>query len=427
MLLGLLGTPPLLLRALCVGHSCDEEASATQEGSFCSLPQALRSRISDGWREGRSPDVIAIAREESVIGGGSGFGGAKLRPPWPSANLDATRVPIVFSGEGVALSSIPRGTTLDGVAPTLADLIEFERPFPGVRSGRPIEGVANGEAPKLILQVVLKGVGSDELAGDRSAWPSLGSMMSSGASTMDGDTGSVPVDPAAIMSTVGTGGLPRQHGVTGTFLRNDAGEMVRAFSPRADVSIISTLSDDLDEAMAQEPLIGLVGTAASDVGAIGGDWYVGGDRDEVVIDPIDQVGPAVEMLSQGFGADEVVDVMTVALDGAIGRMDDALERIVTAATNMSDGSVAIAVVGTGSTTEDAVDGAVVASDVEEAVGVPVVEAAVPGGLFVDQKKLVKLELSEGLVIDELARLTGPEGRLFAEVLPAMAVSFARYC
>jgi hypothetical protein len=306
-------------------------------------------------------------------------------------------------------------------------VIDFDRPFPEVRSGEPIQGVATGEVPRLVLQVILKGVGSDDLESDPSAWPHLEEMMSSGTATMDGETGSLPLDPAAIVSTVGTGGLPRQHGITGAFVRNDAGRLVRAFSQRAESPIIATLSDDLDEDMNQQSLIGLVGTSATDRGAIGGEWYGSGERDEVIIDPRGTVGPARAMLKRGFAADEVVDVLAVAMDGEIERMDKALKRIVTAATRASDGSVAIAVVATGSESEGDVDGASISSDVDAGVGEPIVEAAVPGGLFVDQKKLARLELSEDVVVDEMARLTGADGRLFTDVFPSIAISFARYC
>ena len=427
VVLGVLGIPALLLRGFCVGHSCDEEASATSEVPFCSLPLALRSRVDAGWREGRGPEVLAIAHDDSVIAGGTAFGGSNQRPPWPSANLDASRVPIAFWGQGVGTSPIPSGATLDRIAPTLAEVIDFERPFPEVRSGEPIQEVATGEVPRLVLQVILKGVGSDDLENDRGAWPNLEKMMSTGAATMDGETGSLPLDPAAIVSTVGTGGLPNQHGITGTFVRNDAGRLVRAFSKAAESPIIATLSDDLDEKMDQQPVIGLVGTTETDRGAIGGEWYGGSERDEVVIDPRSTVGPAREMLKHGFGADEVVDVLAVAMDGDIEHMDGALQRIVMAADKASNGSVAVAVVATGSESSGDVNGASIASDVDTATGEPIVEAAVPGGLFVDQKKLAELELSEDVIVNETARLTGREGRLFADVFPSIAVSFARYC
>jgi sialate O-acetylesterase len=44
-------------------------------------------------------------------------------------------------------------------------------------------------------------------------------MLDDGAGTLEGETGSLPIDPAATLTTVGTGGLPSQHGITGSFVR----------------------------------------------------------------------------------------------------------------------------------------------------------------------------------------------------------------
>lgn len=427
ILLGVLGLPALALRIGCVGRSCDEQTTAASEVPFCSLDQGLRSRIEAGYREGRSPEVLVIARDE-VIAGGTGYRKTDVSTPWPSPGFETARVPIAFAGLGVAQMELPAGTTADRIAPTLAELIGFERPFPEVRSGTALEGVATGDgAPALVLQVIYKGIGSAELEANRDAWPYLEALMDSGAATMEGDAGSLPLDPAAVLSTIGVGGPPRQHGVTGTYIRNDRGELVRAFSKRAEVPIISTLADDLDEAMAQEPLIGLVGTSDVDRGAIGGDWYVGGDQDEIVIDPKDQVGPAIEMLSNGFGDDDVVDLMTVVMEGRIEQLDRGLKALVSAAEKAADGSVALVVTATGSAADAAVKGASFVALVDEAVGEAVTEAAVPGGFFLDQRALADLGVSEDLVIDELDRLEGPDDDFFGDVFPAIAVSFARYC
>jgi hypothetical protein len=242
--IGVLGLPAVLLRFLCVGHSCDEETAAASEVPFCSLESDLRSRITAGFRERRSPEVLAVARR--AIAGGTGFPRA-MSPAWPSSDLDAARVPIVFAGEGVVRTPIPEGTTLTSIAPTLAAIIDFERPFPEVRSGEAIEEVAGDPSPKLVLQVILKGVGSDDLEAQPEAWPFLRSLMDEGAATMDADTGSLPLDPAAVISTVGTGGSPSQHGITGEFVRTDEGRLVRAFANEAEPPVIATLADDLDE------------------------------------------------------------------------------------------------------------------------------------------------------------------------------------
>jgi len=436
VVVGVLGLPAVLLRFLCVGHSCDEETATASEVPFCSLDSELRWRITAGFREGRSPEVLTVARRASIAGG-TGYAGT-TQPLWPSSDLDATRVPIVFSGEGVVRTPIPEGTTLTSIAPTLADMIDFERPFPDVRSGEAIDGVAGDSGPSLLLQVILKGVGSDDLEARPDAWPFLRGLMDEGAATMNADTGSLPLDPAAAISTIGTGGPPSQHGITGEFVRTGEGRLVRSFSNEAETPVIATLADDLDEQLDQRPLIGLVGSARSDWGAVGGAWYgSSSDVDEIIVSRRDQVGPAVELLSDGsveFGADRVPDLMTVVIDGDVPKLDRGLERIVTAAEEAADGSVALVVTGTGSLASiqgagatAIVRGTEIARDLDEALGERVTEAAVPGGVFLDQSALTDLELSEDAVIKELERLRGPEGYLFDDVWPAIAVTFARYC
>lgn len=433
VLIGVLGLPAIGLRFLCVGHSCDEEATAASEVPFCSLAPELRSRITAGFREGRSPEVLAVARDEPIAGG-TVFARDFPAPLWPSSDLDGARVPIAFAGQGVVPAAILKGTPVTGIAPTLAALIDFERPFPEVRSGEPIEGVAGNGSPRLLLQVILKGVGSDDLEAQPDAWPFLRGLMDEGAATMDGDTGSLPLDPAAVISTVGTGGSPSQHGITGEFVRTGEGRLVRAFSKEADSPVIATLADDLDEGLGQRPRIGLVGATATDRGATGGEWYgSASDVDEIAITRRGQVGPAVAMLSKGaggagFGADGVPDLMSVVLEGDIPKLDRGLKRIAAAAEETSGGSVALAVTATGSMPAGAeVMGTEIAGGIDEAVGERVTEAAVPGGLFLDQGALTELELSEDLVIEKLERLGGPDGDLFTDVFPAIAVTFARFC
>src|ERR671919_197508 len=240
VIIGVLGLPAIGLRFLCAGHSCDERATAASEVPFCSLEAELRSRISAGYREGRSPEVLAVASNDDIAGG-TGFRRGLPAPPWPSSDVDGARVPIVFAGEGVVRTAIPEGAPVTAIAPTLAAIIDFERPFPEVRSGEAIEGVAGDQSPRLLPPVILKGVGSDDLEAQPEAWP---------------------------------------------FVRTSEGRLVRAFSKKADTPVIATLADDLDEELGQRPLIGLVGTTATDRGAVGGEWYgSASDADGVVISP----------------------------------------------------------------------------------------------------------------------------------------------
>ncbi len=304
--------------------------------------------------------------------------------------------------------------------------------------------MATATVPRLLLQVILRGVGSDDLEAQPDAWPFLRRPWMTGPRPWTARPGSLPLDPAAVISTIGTGGSPSQHGITGEFVRTGEGRLVRAFSNEAEPPVIATLADDLDEELGQRPLIGFIGATATDRGAVGGQWYGSSSDDEVVIARKDQIGPSVEMLSRAaveregagrvggdaeFGGDNVPDLISVVIDGGIKRMDRGLKRIVAAADHAADGSVALVATATGSplATPEIVRGTEVARDLDAAVGEPVTEAAVPGGLYLDQRALTELGLSEDVVIEELARLRGPDGYLFEDVFPAIAVSFARYC
>ena len=137
-----------------------------------------------------------------------------------------------------------------------------------MRSGTAFAGVADGERPRLVLLVGWKGVGSSELETHRNDWPFLSSLLDEGRGPSTA-RGSLPLDPAATLTTIGTGGLPSQHGITGSFIRNGQGRVVQAFAPDAPVQIIATLADDLDHAN-PSTLVGLVATDERDRGIVGG-------------------------------------------------------------------------------------------------------------------------------------------------------------
>lgn len=399
---------------------------------FCPLPQGLKADIVAGYREGRSPDVLAVTRTSSVYGGTDDPG----TPPWPSqAGASTTQVPIMFSGTGVARdATVPEGTQLDQIAPTLSDVIGFKRPFPTVRAGVAVPGVADGEHPRMILEVALEGVGSVDLREDERAWPYLRSLMHTGAGTLHGDTGSLPLDPAATLTTIGTGGLPSQHGITGTLVRNDRGKVVRAWGPGAPPSIIATLPDDLDEAEGQRPLIGIVETDPADQGLIGGTWYPHHDRDAVsVASGEDAVASARAILARGFGRDGIPDILAVVLDGSAASMDARLRELVYSVRRASRGSVLVAVAGTGAAldpTATSVSASQIVSRVEAEVpgDRAVVAGAVPGGLFLDQDTLSAEGITGQAAVDALLDVMGADGRpIMADAFQGFAVSFARYC
>jgi hypothetical protein len=341
---------------------------------------------------------------------------------------------LVFAGTGVSRGAeIPAGTTLDAVAPTLAEIIDLRRPHPGVRSGEALVGVDSGETPRLVVLVAWKDVSSRELERRPRLWPILRGLMEDGTGTMKADPGSLPADPAAILTTIGTGALPRDHGITGSLLRNDRGAVVRAWDPDAPFSVVAALGDDLDETLGQAPRIGLVASEVTDRGLIGGNWYIEHDRDDLVVEPDGerQAAAAGMLLASGYGSDATPDLLAVTLQGGVRSLDLALGRILVAAKRASGGSFVMAVTSTTSAWSDESGGFSVSdleADVEATVGADVIEASTSGGFFLDQEEMTRSELSDDRVVSALRAVEDRKGtRVFADVFPAIAVTFARYC
>lgn len=432
VVLAAVGIPAAVLTATCAGRSCDASSGETVRVPFCPLPAALKTGIANGFREGRSPDVLGVAAGTPVYSDVDG-----LRTPWPATGASTdTRVPIVFGGAGITGgANVPDGTTLDRVAPTVSEALGFEREHPEVRSGTALGGVANSQRPRLVLLISWKGVGSPDLETHPKDWPFLGSLLDDGAGTLEGETGSLPLDPAATLTTIGTGGLPSQHGITASFVRNEKGEVVPAFvtgDPFEDGQVIATLADDLDHAN-PSTLVGLVATDERDRGIVGGDWYPGEDPVDSVIGDSATAPLSVEVhLSTGYGADDIPDVIGVVLEGRVRSMDRWTREIVTEAERATSGSTLVVVAGTGPAETDRLavpdDGLVDA--VEEAVpgDAPAVAATVPGGLFLDQAVLREEQVTGQVAVDALLSASGPSGeRMLADAFQGFAVSFARYC
>jgi hypothetical protein len=425
-----IGIPAVALRAACAGRSCSNGVGDEARIPFCPLPDALKADLAAGFREGRSPDVFAVTRGAIVHGGSDP---ADDLVPWPSLGAaETTGVPIVFSGTGVdASATVPGGTGLDQIAPTISDIIGLRRRHPGVRAGVAVNGVAAGEHPRLVLEIALKGIGTPDVLDG--SWPLLDSLLHRGAGTLHGTTGSLPLDPAATLTTLGTGGLPSQHGITGSYVRNNDGDVVRAWGDGAPLSVIATLPDDLDEQTGQRSMVGLVATDEADRGLIGGNWYPDHDRDAVTVASAPgSVTAARDILAQGFGRDAVPDILGVVLAGP--GADARIGQIVGLARRASGGSLLVVVAGTG--TESAVPntadatGSNVVQQVEDLVegNAPIVDTAVAGGLFLDQATLASEQLSGDAAVQALLRVTTSDGqRMMADAFQGFAVSFARYC
>jgi hypothetical protein len=438
VVLAAIGVPAGVLQALCVGRSCEAEGDAAPRVPFCPLPAALRDLLADGYREGRSPDVLGVVQGGTPVY--TEIAGTLLS--WPAAGtaVDDVVVPLAFAGAGVRRDvELPPGVTLDRVAPTIAAALGFERPFPNIRSGTAIDGIAGGEPPALVLLIAWKGLGAADLSARPDDWPFLASLLEEGAGTLEASTGSLPLDPAATLTTLGTGGLPSQHGITGSFVRNEAGEVVEAFGTGAPVPVIATLADDLDAPASagvpspfeQRPVIALVATDDRDRGLVGGDWYENHDTDRVILAGGAEAASSARSLLAANRDDGVPDLVGVVLDGSIRSVDRRSEQIAAAAEISTRGSVLVVVAGTGpaSSTSADPDGALV-SAVEDAVPgeAPAVAATVPGGIFLDQRVLTEARVSGQVAVDSLLGVTSSDGReMMADAFQGFAVSFARYC
>jgi hypothetical protein len=448
------GLPAGALRVMCLGEACEVRADALANTPFCSLPEKIRRLIERGSYEGRSPDIVAVSGR-TLISGGDSFAGDDSPPLWPSITRpDDGRVPVVFAGTGVEPGArVPSGTGLEDVSETIAAMIELRRPHPDVRSGEAVDGVASGAVPRLVLEVVWKGLDSDELERDPAAWPQLKRLMRQGSGTVNAVVGSLPLDPAATLATIGTGGFPSRHGVTGTVLRENrsgyvstdivdggAGMVVRAWTKETPTSVIATLGDHLDKRRRQKPVIGLVGTDSVDRGLIGGTWYVEGDRDPVeILDRGSSVEEQMEaarslLVDEDFGRDGITDLAGVVMSGPVVELDSALVRLVQTARDVSRGSVAVVVTTTGGSdldeSETVVDARTLRSRLERTIAAPypVIEALGPGGLYLDQRALARLKLSDDIVLRELLRMRDRNGdQLVADAFPTIAVTFGRYC
>jgi hypothetical protein len=433
----LVAAPAVVLRAVCVGKSCGSPAAAQARVPFCPLPDRLKSLIAAGYRDGRSPDVLAVPA--GPVAGGTSPGTAGV--PWPGTSpLPDTSVPIVFTGGRVKHMLLPAGTGLDQIAPTLSGFLRFNRGHPEVRAGKPITGVDAGGLtalePRLLLEFAWTGVsgtGLKALPPARTPW--LRAQFRAGAGTFQGDTGSVPLDPAATLTTIGTGGLPFQHGITGSLLRSK-GRVVPAWGKGAPTSVIATLPDDFDQANGQAPKIALVAPAPEDQGLIGGKWYtIGRDTDltEIGGNPIANVRTA---LATGLGSDTTPDILGVVLQGTPKEMDrasSAIERLAVRAAGGPAGVITVTA-GTGEGGVVGQSGADIASFVDSAVGSRVVAATTPGGLFLDPAVQAQAHISGQDVVNTLLPPAGtstgsPSGShiTFADVFQGFAVSFRRYC
>lgn len=431
----LVAVPAATLTLAGVGHGADEPQVAKPDVPFCPLPEEMRTLIGNGFYKGRSAEVFAVARGDSV-GSWSGSPeptGAANTWPWPglpeASDGAYLKVPVLLWGDRIAHREAPFDAPLSSVAPTMAGAMGFDRPHPEVRSGAALDRIVGpGKPPRLVLMIGIKGLDLADLE-DARRWRALLRLGKEGLLS-DGDPKALPSDSAATLTTVGVGALPSEHGITGSVVRNDNGELVQAWGNGSPGSTLATLGDDL---LQSEPaaMAGMVATSQQDRGLIGDGWYLDGRVPDFEVVRGKQVPTAFErLLATGYGTDDTPDLVAAAIP--VGGADRVLGELLDAAEAASGGRLTVAVFGTGSggpARIDAIQADEIVREVEQRTGVPgIVSLAVSGAFFMDEEVAAETETSSGQVVEALKRIRGPDGKLvFEDAFPAFSIQFARYC
>ena len=244
----------------------------------CDIPGELLARIRRGFYPPRSEDVLIVPQHPNYAGS---FDVPNHSGPWRYLQ----EVPLVLYGPGHIASRGPVETpaTLADVFPTMGELTGVDLP---PRAGSALsEALVTGRgAPKLVVTIVWDGVGRNVLELWPKQWPNLARMEREGTSYMRATVGSSPSITPATHSTLGTGTWPKDHHVTGIWMRR-GDSLVESFEGYAPTDLDrSTYADEIDRALDNEPQVGLVGWGGWHLGMLGsGLAQAGGDADQAAI------------------------------------------------------------------------------------------------------------------------------------------------
>ncbi|MGH2752258.1 MAG: alkaline phosphatase family protein [Actinomycetota bacterium] len=251
--------------------------------SACALDHDLLRRVRAGINLERSPDISVVPREPNFFGGFTVF---THSGPWDYVQ----RVPLALYGPGFIKSQgelkLDRRVTLADVAPTLAELVGVE--LPGERPGRAITEALVEEnrrgRPRVILQLVWDGGGTNVLEQWPDAWPTLERIMAEGTSVLDVEVGSSPSVTPAVHANIGTGAFPKQHEIVDIPVR-DGDEVVGSYPDRTpSILAETTVADVYDQQVDNQAKIGMFGFKSWHWGLVGhGAFLEGGDKDIVFL------------------------------------------------------------------------------------------------------------------------------------------------
>lgn len=282
-----------------------EPAGGWLEAS-CGLDPEILGRILRGYKEGRSPDVLVSPRFPNFFGGfiATGHSG-----PWDYLQ----EVPLVFYGPGyikpVGRYEPKREVTVADIVPTLAELLGVD--FPSA-AGKSLSNILVPETkrdgvPKLVLEVVWDGGGTNVLETWPDFWPELGALMDRGAAPQGAVLGSSPSVTPATHTTMGTGVFPDEHGATSITIRVD-GQITDSFKGKdADYVDVPMFADEYDIATGNAAKVGMFAYKSWHLGMMshGANWP-GGDKDMAVfLNPAEEYETNPNLYYSPQGLDQV--------------------------------------------------------------------------------------------------------------------------
>ncbi|MGH2710363.1 MAG: alkaline phosphatase family protein [Actinomycetota bacterium] len=236
----------------------------------CDLPREQIQRVYNGYHPERSGEIQFVPQEPNYVGNFASHSG-----PWDYLQ----EVPLFLYGPGhvPATGKVSRKTTVADLAPTYAEMLDFDFDAP---DGAPLTEALDpaSDPPKLILTVVWDGGGRDVLTEYPRSWPIVRDLIPDGVWYDNATVGSSPSVTPAIHSSIGTGAFPRHHGIVDLRFRIEQDVDPNAFQ-RATLLLGPSLADVYDVALDNRPVIGMVG-AEGTLGMIGhGALWEGGDMD----------------------------------------------------------------------------------------------------------------------------------------------------
>jgi predicted AlkP superfamily pyrophosphatase or phosphodiesterase len=246
----------------------------------CGLNGSYLARIWRGYHPVHSEDITTVPHEPNYSGS---FRVASHSGPWD----DVQNVPLVLYGPGFIKSGgapLEQQASIADIYPTVGKLLDVPLEK---RAGKVLRDALEetDRIPKLVVVVVWDGVGRNGLERWDDRWPVLSRLEKEGTSYLGATVGSSPSITPATHSTIGTGAYPRKHGMTAIVMRNEDGTTQNAFPSKNPSGLkLSTFADQIDAALGNEPLVGILAWKSWQIGMMShGAALSGGDADHMAL------------------------------------------------------------------------------------------------------------------------------------------------